>query len=71
MNERELEALSSFLDIIVNRLEEVNCNLMEIKDFIEKDYYAKENSEKLKPFFDDIYGLIDKVEHIYDKIPFK
>lgn len=68
-SEREIEALGSFLDIIIRRLEEVNFYLTEVKDFIERDSYAKENAEKLKPFFDDIYELIDKVEHIYDNMP--
>ena len=71
MNEREMEALGSFLDIIIRRLEEVDYNLMEIKDFIERDSYAKENAEKLKPFFNDIYELINKVDHIYDNMPYE
>lgn len=69
MNEKELERLGSFLDIIVRRLEEINLNVMQIKDFIEQDTYAKENAEKLKPFIEDINKLSNVVEHIYDNMP--
>ena len=67
--EERLEALGSFLDIIVERLEEVSYNLFQVQEFIEGDPYAKENIDKFKPFFDDIYNLIEKVEHIYDNMP--
>lgn len=67
--EERIEALGSFLDIIITRLEEVSHNLMEVKEFIEEDPYAKENVDKFKPFFDDIYNLIEKVGHIYDNMP--
>ena len=56
--EERIEALGSFLDIIITRLEEVSHNLMEVKEFIEEDPYAKENVDKFKPFCDDIYNLI-------------
>lgn len=69
VEERKSDELISFLDYITVRLEEVNYQLMEVKVFIENDGYAKENAEKLKPFFDDISQLIDKVEHIYDNVP--
>ena len=67
--EKRLEELSSFLDIIIRRLEIVNSNLLEVKEFIETDPYAKENNERFKPFFDDINNLIDSVDHIYDNMP--
>ena len=67
--EERIEALGSFLDIIITRLEKVSHNLMEVQDFIEGDPYAKENVDKFKTFFDDIYNLIEKVGHIYDNMP--
>lgn len=67
--EKRIEELGSFLDIIVRRLEEVSYNLIQVQEFIEEDPYAKENMDKFKPFFDDIYNLIEKVEHIYDNMP--
>jgi hypothetical protein len=69
--EKRLEALSSFLNIIIRRLEEVSSNLLEVKEFIETDPYAKENIEKFKPFFDDINNLINSVDHIYDNMPYE
>ena len=67
--EKRIEELGSFLDIIVRRLEEVSYNLIQVQEFIEEDPYAKENMDKFKPFFDDIYNLIEKVGHIYDNMP--
>ena len=69
--QKRLEDLSSFLNIIIRRLEVVNSNLLEVKEFIETDPYAKENLEKFKPFFDDINNLINSVDHIYDNMPYE
>jgi hypothetical protein len=70
-SEKDMTALISFLDYITIRLEEINSQLIEIKSFIENDGYAKENEEKLRPFFNDIHNLVNLVDHIYDNIPYE
>ena len=62
-------SFAMFFAYIIERIEKIKLRLMEIKDFIEQDSYAKNNEIKFKPFFDDINRLYDLIEHIYDNIP--
>ena len=66
---KKQNAFFSFRDYIIERLDEIDSKLVEVKDFIEKDAYAKENADELEFFLNDIYDLIDSVEHIYDNLP--
>ena len=66
---KKQNAYFSFRDYIIERLDEIDSKLVEVKDFIEKDTYAKENAEEIEFFLDDINNLIDSMEHIYDNLP--
>ena len=69
--EERLNELSSFLEIIVERISDIESQVLEIKEYIDNDEYAKTNSQKFKLFFDDINNLNELTTHIYDNMPYE
>jgi hypothetical protein len=65
------EEIDYFLSIVVERLIEVEEKLAEIKDFIENDEFAKSNKIEFEKFFKDVNDFSEKVEHIYDNMPYE
>lgn len=69
--EERLNDLSSFLDIIIERMDDIETQVSELKEYIDNDEYAKANLLKFKLFFDDINNLNELTTHIYDNMPYE
>lgn len=65
------EEIDYFLSIVVERLMEVEEKLAEVKDFIENDEFAKTNKIEFEKFFKDVNDFSEKVDHIYDNMPYE